>query len=60
MMKRETQPNREGKRRYEKPELTQVALRAEEAVLGVCKSASSSSAGHPFCTTTPRCNSVGS
>jgi hypothetical protein len=58
-MKRETQPN-DDKRRYEKPELTQVALRAEEAVLGVCKSASSSSNGHPFCSDTPRCNSIGS
>jgi hypothetical protein len=59
-MERDVKNNRDGKRRYEKPELTQVALRAEEAVLGVCKTASVSAAGHPFCTTTPKCNSVGS
>ena len=49
------------KRRYEKPEITQVSLRAEEAVLGVCKSASGPPvSGHGNCSATPRCSSVGS
>ena len=49
------------KRVYQKPEVTQVSLRPEEAVLGVCKSASSGSvAGHSNCSVTPRCSSVGS
>jgi hypothetical protein len=59
-MTRDAKKNREGKRRYERPELTQVSLRPEEAVLGVCKSASVSAAGHANCTITPKCNSVGS
>ena len=48
------------RKRYEKPELTQVSLRPEEAVLGVCKSASVAAAGHANCTITPKCSSVGS
>jgi hypothetical protein len=59
-MNREAKKDRETKRRYEKPELTQVSLRPEEAVLGVCKSATVSASGHTNCTVTPRCSSVGS
>ena len=59
-MKHEPKKGREGKRRYEKPELTQVSLRPEEAVLGVCKSASVSAAGHANCSITPKCSSNGS
>lgn len=59
-MTRDAKKNREGKRRYEKPELTQVSLRPEEAVLGVCKSASVSAAGHANCQINPKCSSVGS
>lgn len=59
-MTRDVKKGHEGKRRYEKPELTQVSLRPEEAVLGVCKSASVSAAGHMGCGTTPKCSAVGS
>jgi hypothetical protein len=59
-MNREMKKDREGKRRYERPELTQVSLRPEEAVLGVCKSVTVSAAGQPNCSVTPKCNAVGS
>ena len=59
-MSREMKKDREGKRRYEKPELTRVSLRPEEAVLGVCKSATVSASGHMGCGTTPKCSSSGS
>jgi hypothetical protein len=55
---KKSQPKR--KRTYQKPEVTQVSLRPEEAVLGVCKSASIAAAGHANCSITPRCSSVGS
>jgi hypothetical protein len=53
---------REGssKRRYEKPELTQVSLRPEEAVLGACKKGSSSGPGQPKCNNPAPCSSIGS
>jgi hypothetical protein len=59
-MTRDVKKNREGKRRYEKPELTQVSMRPEEAVLGVCKSNSVAASGHANCSITPKCSSVGS
>ena len=59
-MQRDIKKNGERKRRYEKPELTQVSLRPEEAVLGVCKSATVSAAGHMGCATTPKCSTSGS
>ena len=51
------------KRPYEKPEIKQVALRPEEAVLGACKSASGGSGGGPGggnCRTPAPCSSLGS
>jgi hypothetical protein len=59
-MSEKSQPEAKRKRAYQKPELTQVSLRPEEAVLGVCKSASVSAAGHANCTITPKCSSTGS
>jgi hypothetical protein len=59
-MKRDERKDREGKRRYQKPELTQVSLRPEEAVLGVCKTPSVSAAGHMGCGTAPKCSATGS
>jgi hypothetical protein len=40
------------KRPYVKPEFTQVALRPEEAVLGGCKSTTSSGPAGPTCKAT--------
>jgi hypothetical protein len=48
------------KRRYQKPELTQVSLRPEEAVLAVCKTGSVSGVGNPACTAPPKCSQTGS
>jgi len=59
-MTRDEKKNREAKRRYEKPELTQVSLRPEEAVLGVCKSSTQGASGHANCSVTPTCKSMGS
>jgi hypothetical protein len=47
------------KKRYQKPELKQVALRPEEAVLGNCKVTGSSGPATSNCTTFV-CNTVGS
>ena len=44
---------------YSKPELRQVALRPEEAVLGACKSNKISGPGNPTCRT-PACYAEGS
>ena len=48
------------KRPYRKPELTQVSLRPEEAVLGACKTARRSGPGQPRCTSPAPCSSSGS
>lgn len=48
------------KRRYEKPELTQVSLRPEEAVLGACKKGNVSGPGQPKCNNPAPCSSIGS
>jgi hypothetical protein len=55
---RETKPQ---KKPYVKPEVRQVQLKPEEAVLGFCK-ATGSSVGpfHATCTTTPLCSITGS
>lgn len=45
---------------YEKPTLSEVALRPEEAVLGNCKTAGISGPAMPDCTTFGGCSSVGS
>jgi hypothetical protein len=59
-MANEPQP---AKRPYEKPEIKQVALRPEEAVLAACKSAQGSGGGGPGggnCRTPQPCSSLGS
>jgi hypothetical protein len=49
--------NQKPKRPYTKPELIQVPLRPEEAVLGFCKSGGGVGGS---CVTTPRCPTPGS
>jgi hypothetical protein len=51
------------KRPYEKPEIKQVALRPEEAVLGACKATSGGGGSGPGggnCRTPAPCSSLGS
>ena len=48
------------KKRYEKPEVTQVSLRPEEAVLGACKAGRVSGPGQPRCAIPAPCSSQGS
>ena len=48
------------KKPYEKPRLTEVALRPEEAVLGNCKTVSISGPAQSDCTLFTGCSSVGS
>ena len=51
------------KRRYEKPDVKQVALRPEEAVLGACKASTGSGGSGPGggnCRTPVPCSSFGS
>jgi hypothetical protein len=43
--------NDQPKKPYVKPEVTQVDLVPEEAVLGNCKTANSSGPGRPLCST---------
>ncbi len=50
----------QGKKPYEKPRLTEVALRPEEAVLGNCKTAGISGPAQSDCTLFTGCASVGS
>jgi hypothetical protein len=45
---------------YSKPELTQVVLRPEEAVLGFCKSSTAAGPGRSACTLMPACSTAGS
>jgi hypothetical protein len=59
-MERESDPKATGKRPYQKPELTQVSLRPEEAVLGSCKTKSSSGPGQGTCRAPAVCSTVGS
>lgn len=58
----ETPEKTNGKTRkpYAKPEVSQVRLRPEEAVLGFCKSATRSGPVHTYCNTPTRCNAIGS
>lgn len=56
------EPDR-AKRPYVKPEIKQVALRPDEAVLGACKSSSGSGGSGPGggnCRTPIPCSSLGS
>jgi hypothetical protein len=48
------------KRSYAKPAMRRVYLRPEEAVLGGCKTASTSGPVHPQCTTPTPCAAVAS
>jgi hypothetical protein len=48
------------KKPYEKPVLSEVALRPEEAVLGNCKAPGISGPAMPDCTIAAGCSSVGS
>jgi hypothetical protein len=48
------------KKRYEKPEVTQVSLRPEEAVLGACKAGRVSGPGQARCSVPAPCSSLGS
>ena len=48
------------KKKYEKPILSEVALRPEEAVLGNCKTASVSGPTMPDCSFSRGCSSQGS
>jgi len=48
------------KKKYEKPKLSEVALRPEEAVLGNCKSVSISGPAMPDCSSVGGCSSLGS
>lgn len=59
-MSPKSQADRTGKRAYQKPELTQVSLKPEEAVLGSCKRAGRSGPGQPRCTSPAPCSSSGS
>lgn len=50
----------ETKQPYVKPELRQVSLRPDEAVLGNCKTASSSGPIQALCTSPTACSASGS
>ncbi len=56
-----TKQEEQEKRPYQKPELLQVPLRPEEAVLGNCKmSGGAQGPGQGTCTSPVPCSSVGS
>ena len=50
----------ESKKSYVKPEVKQIELRAEEAVLGACKSGATAGPGSGTCTVPTACSTVGS
>jgi len=51
---------REPKKPYAKPEIRQVALRPEEAVLGSCKTSKTSGPGQGKCSAPSACSSLAS
>ena len=51
------QPNR-GRKPYAKPEIKQVSLRPEEAVLGSCKTSKISGPGQAKCSVPSACSSL--
>lgn len=58
-----SEEQKDGKRPYVKPEIKQVALRPEEAVLGACKASAGSAGSGPGggnCRTPVPCSSLGS
>lgn len=48
------------KKPYSKPDIDQVSLRPEEAVLGSCKTTKISGPGQPKCSTPSACSSLAS
>lgn len=59
-MTTEIRPEPPAKKRWEKPRLSRVALRPEEAVLGFCKNANRAGPLHVKCTTGGGCSTLGS
>jgi hypothetical protein len=59
-MKPESNQEPKRKKPYLKPELTQVSLRPEEAVLGACKRTGRSGPGQGNCLSPAPCSSNGS
>ncbi len=55
-----TKQEEQEKRPYKKPELMQVPLRPEEAVLGNCKMSGGGGPGQGTCTSPVPCSAVGS
>jgi len=60
MEQEEAKKGKEPKKTYRKPEVKQIELRAEEAVLGACKSGASAGPGSGTCTVPTACSTVGS
>jgi hypothetical protein len=60
MKDQETQTPKAGRKPYRKPEIRQVLLRPEEAVLGACKTASSTGPTRFPCNWTVPCTTAGS
>ncbi len=60
MKERTVNDTSRAKKPYEKPEVTQVSLRPEEAVLGACKAGRVSGPGQPRCGVPAPCSSLGS
>jgi hypothetical protein len=60
MANKEKSDETRAKKRYEKPDVTQVSLRPEEAVLGACKAGRISGPGQPRCGIPAPCSSPGS
>jgi hypothetical protein len=60
-MKTSSERPGEGRKKvYRKPEIRQVPLKAEEAVLGSCKTASSVGPSQPTCNDSGNCSALGS
>jgi hypothetical protein len=59
-MKERTDSEPSRKRAYQKPELTQVSLKPEEAVLAVCKTTRRSGSVQARCLSPSPCSSSGS
>jgi hypothetical protein len=59
-MNDESHPERTEKRAYQKPELTEVSLKPDEAVLAVCKTGSVSGSLQAKCTVPGQCSQAGS
>lgn len=55
-----SKPENEQKKRYEKPAVSRFPLRAEEAVLGFCKSSGSAGPGGGDCQSVGFCRTPGS